>query len=344
MIKLAVLALTATVALQQVGSRSAADIQKAKPRQIPATQVLEAVRLLSTYSDVGLPLEDVIKGDRTFDGTVMAANTLTLEPGARLIFAPAVGDQTERYVFVRTLRLGGVGGTITWDRAPAIQRSVGPVGKAPPGETGGGEGADGKNAPDGQPGNPGYPGRSAPTVYLVVNRIEGGPLEIDLRGQQGGDGGPGQIGGDGGLGRPGSPGSAFLGLCRRPPGSGGNGGGAGNGGRGGEGGRGGNGGMFVLLAPEAALEKMASMMYVDVRPGRGGDGGAGGGPGLRGEPGPPGRNESPCPPASAGSPGAIGVDGPTGPAGANGEEGLFVKTALTDQQVRSLQLRGGSRR
>lgn len=342
--KLPVLALMFVLLLQQIGSRSAAEIQKADAQKIPATQVLEAIRLLTTYADVGLPLEDVIKGDRTFDGTVMAANTLTFEPGGRLIFAPAVGDRTDRFVFVRTLRLAGVGGTITWDRTQSMQRSVAPVGKAPPGEIGGGEGADGKAGPDGQPGNPGYPGRSAPTIYLVANRIEGGPLEIDLRGQDGGDGGKGQTGGDGGLGRPGSRAVALLGLCRTAPGNGGNGGRAGNGGRGGEGGRGGNGGTFVLLAPEAALEKMASLMYVDIRPGKGGDGGKGGEPGQPGEAGSAGRTESPCASASPGKPGAKGEQGPEGPDGADGEPGLFVKTALTEQQIRSLQLRGEIRK
>lgn len=338
--KLAALALLLPLALQQIGSRSASEIQKASAQEIPGTQVLEAVRMLSSYAEVGLPLEDVITGDRTFDGTVMAANTITFEPGARLIFAPAVGDRTERFVFVHTLRLSSVGGTITWDRARATDRPVASVGKAPPGETGGGEGADGKAGPDGQPGNPGYPGRSAPTIYLVVNRIEGGPLEVDLRGQAGGDGGKGQTGGDGGLGRPGWHGTALLGLCRTPPGNGGSGGAAGNGGRGGEGGRGGSGGTFILMAPDAVLEKMAALMYVDVRPGPGGVGGEGGEPGRPGEPAPAGRNEPPCPATSPGNPGTTGVRGAQGPPGPDGEEGLFVKTPLTDKQVRSLQLRG----
>ena len=342
--KLPVLALIVAVLSQQIGSRSAAEIQKADPHRISGTQVFEAIKLLTSYAEIGLPLEDVIRGERTFDGTVMAATTLTFEPASKLIFAPAVGDRTDRFVFVRTLRLAGVGGTITWERAASIQRTVAPGGKAPPGELGGGEGGHGKDGPDGQPGNPGYPGRSAPTIYLVVNRIEGGPLEVDLRGQDGGDGGRGQTGGDGGFGRPGARGVALLGLCRQPPGDGGNGGRAGNGGRGGEGGRGGNGGTFVLLAPEAALEKMAAMMYVDIRPGKGGEPGKGGDPGDPGLPGSPGRNEAPCAAASPGKPGEKGNEGPVGPVASDGEPGIFVKTALTDHQVRSLQLRGEVRK
>lgn len=341
--KLRLFTLTLLLACLQMGSRAASEIQKADPQRIPATQVLEAVRMLSTYAEVGLPAEDVIKGDRTFDGTVMAANILTFAPGGRLILAPSVGDRTDRFVFVRTLRLAGAG-TITWDRPATMQRQVAGVGKAPPGEPGGGDGGDGKVGPDGQPGNPGYPGRSAPTVYLVVNRVEGGPLEVDLRGQEGGDGGVGQTGGDGGLGRWGSQGIASLGLCRTPPGSGGNGGAAGNGGRGGEGGRGGSGGTFVLLTPGAVLDKIATLMNVDIRPGKGGDGGKGGESGEPGEPGSPGRREPPCSAAAPGKPGAKGGEGAKGPAGAGGEPGVFVKTALTDQQVRSLQLRGEAKK
>jgi hypothetical protein len=338
--KSALIAIACIVALQLVGSRTASEIQKADPQKISPTEVFGKIRQFSAIAETGLPKADVIKGVRTFPDTVMAADLLTFEPGGRLVFAPAAGDRIDRVVFVRTLRLIGSGGTITWDRAPMTQRPPAPLGKAPPGDYGGGQGADGNAGPDGQPGNPGYSGRNAPTLYIVANRIEGGPLEIDLRGQDGGDGGRGQTGGDGGLGRPGAAALAMLGLCRTPPGTGGNGGRAGNGGRGGEGGRGGNGGTVILLAPEGELEKMASLLYVDVRGGKGGGGGQGGEPGLPGEPGPPGRSEAPCAAGSGGKTGQEGKNGPQGAGGSEGEVGLFVKTALTEQQVRSLQLRG----
>jgi hypothetical protein len=342
--KFALIAAACLSLMQTIGSRSAKEIQRADPRTIPATQVLEAIRLLSSYADVGLPNADTIAGERAFEGTVLAANMLTFEPGSRLVFSAPVGDRTERYIFVRTVIVKGTGGTITWGRDPATKRMVSPVGKAPPGSVGGGDGVPGGIGPDGQPGNPGYPGRSAPTIYLVVNRIEGGPIEIDLRGQDGGEGGPGQTGGDGGLGRPGTRAVGTLGFCRAPGAPGGDGGRGGKGGRGGEGGRGGNGGTLVLLTPEAFLSKISSMLYVDVRPGQGGPGGAGGDGGDGGEAGPGGRAEPPCPPGENGKPGAKGDKGPNGAKGDEGETGLFVKTALTPQQVRSLQLGGEAKK
>jgi hypothetical protein len=201
--KLSMMVFSCLIGAQTIGSRSASEIDKAKALPIPATQVLEAIRHLTTYSDVGLPAQDTIKGDRYFDQTVLAANVLTFEAGSRLIFRSSVAERAERYVFARTLRSVGTGGTITWDRERSTRRVAPMVGKAPPGNVGGAVGGGGQRGSNGLPGNPGYPGLSAPTVYLVVNRIEGGPVEVDLRGQDGGDGGKGQTGGDGGFGRPG---------------------------------------------------------------------------------------------------------------------------------------------
>jgi hypothetical protein len=267
--------------------------QRAEPRAIPGTHVVDAIKFLSTYADI-LPGQDTIKGVRAFDSNVLAANVLTLEPRSRLIFTSGAGDRTERYILVRTLRVPGPDSTITWDREPASQRIVAPIGKALPGAMGGRDGLDAAPGPDGLTGNSGYTGRSAPTIYLVVNRIEGGPIELDLRGQDGGEGGIGQTGGDGGQG--------------------------GNGGSGGEGGRGGNGGTLVLLAPAAELERIAAQIRVDVRPGTGGAGGPGGEPGRGGDGGTAGR---------------AGQQGTSGP---DGQPGLFAKTGLTEQQIRTLQL------
>ena len=341
--KLPFAAFACLLVAQTIGSRSASEIQKATPQTIPATQVLEAIRTLTTYADI-LPAEDTIKGDRYYDQPVVAANVLSFEPGSRVIFRSSVAERTERFVFARTLRIGGSGGTITWDRERGVKRAAPAVGKAPPGDPGGGEGEDGRHGWDGSPGNPGYPGLSGPTVYLVVNRIEGGPLEIDLRGQDGGHGGKGQTGGDGGFGRPGTTAMALLSLCRRAATNGGHAGSGGGGGRGGEGGRGGNGGNLVLLTPEAVLQRIAAMLYVDVRPGAGGDGGEGGEGGEAGEPGPAGRAEPPCASASPGKPAPKGKAGPEGSKGPDGQVGLFVQTSLTEQQVRSLQLRGEARK
>jgi hypothetical protein len=317
--------------------------QRAEPRAIPGTQVVEAIKFLSTYADI-LPGQDTIKGVRAFDSNVLAANVLTLEPRSRLIFTSGAGDRTERYILVRTLRVPGPDSTITWDREPASQRIVAPIGKALPGAMGGREGLDAAPGPDGLTGNPGYPGRSAATIYLVVNRIEGGPIELDLRGQDGGEGGIGQTGGDGGLGRAGNRALAVFGICQAPAGSGGNGGQGGNGGSGGEGGRGGNGGTLVLLAPAADLERIAAQIRVDVRPGKGGAGGPGGEPGRGGEGGAAGRAESPCAPGQPGKDGANGQRGQQGTSGPDGQPGVFAKTALTEQQIRTLQLRGEAKK
>ncbi|MEO5898452.1 MAG: hypothetical protein ABIS06_22405 [Vicinamibacterales bacterium] len=101
--KLRIFALTLLLALLQLGSRAAGEIQKADPHRIPATQVLEAVRMLTTYAEVGLPAEDVISGDRTFDGTVMAANILTFARSGqcdRPPSAPASGGLRARIAAV----------------------------------------------------------------------------------------------------------------------------------------------------------------------------------------------------------------------------------------------------
>ena len=319
--------------------------QGAPSQQVSPTLVFDAVKFLSTYADVGLPREDVVTGDRTFDGTVLAADTLTLTPGSRLIFTGAGGDQVPRYVLVRTLRVpaGPQPAVITWDRSLRLKRIVGAVGKAPPGLLGGGEGYDGGQGPDGQMGNPGFPGRSAPTIYLVTNRIEG-KVMVDLRGQDGGDGGPGQTGGDGGLGRSGASASAILGRCRAEATNGGNGGKGGSGGPGGEGGRGGNGGTLVLLGYEKALDYIAGSIIADVQGGKPGAGGVGGEPGKGGDGGIGGRADPPCPGGQPGRDGEVGKLGSKGSDGTPGQIGLFAKSGLTDQQVRSLQLRGEGKR
>jgi hypothetical protein len=317
--------------------------QRSQARDIPGTQVVEAIKFLSSYADI-LPPQDTITGVRAFEKNVLPANIINFAPASRLIFTSGGGDRTERYIFVRTLHLAAGDSFVTWDRDPTSQRLVAPIGKALPGTMGGREGQDAAPGNEGLAGNPGYPGRSAPTIYLVVNRIENGPINIDLRGQNGGDGGIGQTGCDGGLGRAGNSAIAVFGLCQSPAGSGGNGGPGGNGGGGGEGGRGGNGGTLVLLAPAAAIDAIAAQIRVDVSPGKGGSGGPGGEAGRGGEGGAAGRADSPCPSSAPGKNGDAGQRGGQGTGGPDGRPGIFVKTALTDQQVRALQLRGEVRK
>jgi hypothetical protein len=341
-------AVTASLVALIAAPHARSSSQQAAFRSISSSEVFEAVYLMTKYASSGFPSPDKVVGDRVFEGMVLAADTLTFMPKSRLIFTGSIGDQTRRYLLVRTLIVEGEGATpaavITWDRDSGMQRITAPVGKASPGSIGPGEGADGVPGPDGVMGNPGYPGRIAPTIFLIAHSIKGGPIAIDLRGQDGGGGGVGQIGGDGGFGRAGRPAAASFGICQAAGFPGGNGGLGGKGGTGGEGGRGGNGGAFVFLGPAKDVEVMAKAFFVDIRSGKGGEGGPGGEPGRGGEGGPPGRFDPPCPQPSAGKRGPDGIFGDPGPQGPEGQPGVFFTTGLNAEQVASLQLRPVTRK
>ncbi len=278
------------------------------------------------------------RGTRVFPDPVLAAEQIVFEPGSRLEFESGGGfggDRGERYIAARTIRVlpGTPPPIITWRRGGDSSFLPLPVGKAAPGPIGAREGADGGRGDTGQIGNPGYPGRSAPTLYMFVGQVVGGPLLVDLQGMDGQVGGVGQIGGDGGIGGTGSASVASPFDCRSAGGNGGRGGQGGAGGQGGTGGRGGNGGQLVIVSTEPGLKVALAALTVKVDPGRGGPGGSGG---HGGEGGPGGQGGSGSGFCKGGEPGPTGEAGPSGPPGETGPDGapgVLASTIFTAQQL-----------
>lgn len=308
-------------------------------RDLKAPEVMESLRLVRGYTELGLSREFRISGEVPFDGQVLTAETIVFAPGSRLVLSGSgpLGDRSERYVVARTLRVipGTPPPVITWARDPAVShvpKVLAPQ-KPDPGPIGGVDGAPGGPGTDGQTGNPGYPGRSAPTLFVLVARVEGGPLQVDIRGQDGGAGGEGQPGGDGGSGRSGHPGISGFIDCRSGGQDGGPGGKGGNGGTGGAGGRGGSGGTLVLLSTQPPLAAAQELFEIDVSPGKGGPGGAGGKPGDGGPGGLGGRGSGFCGGGHSGESGLPASGGLSGASGPDGVPGLFATTVLTDVQL-----------
>ncbi|HJV50806.1 MAG TPA: hypothetical protein VJ652_05090 [Noviherbaspirillum sp.] len=198
---------------------------------------------------------------------------------------------------------------------------------APSGANGTSPGANGQDGGDGDafphPSKNG--GADAPTPAPIVTMYlldaTGNIPPIDLRGQNGGDGGRGQDGGRGGDGAVGlRADGTFFGGCCRGVGFGGNGGQGGDGGRGGKGGRGGEGGRVTILTTPPGIAVMASAPpVIDINPGQGGAGGPAGNPGTGGFGGPAGTAdcETWCDehPERRGSDGGGGAPGSQGFAG-----------------------------
>jgi hypothetical protein len=159
---------------------------------------------------------------------------------------------------------------------------------------------DGGNGKPGGKGGKGVDGLRAPILEIWTNGIAG-DIEIDLRGQSGGQGGLGGSGQFGGRGQDGAvavPGTetTWLGvpnpICKEGAGLGGTGGMGGNAGCGGDGGDGGDGGVFkVFYTAGVNLAKF----HPNVTRGFGGSPGSPGNPGKGGAPGNPGLNLPPCP-------------------------------------------------
>ncbi len=174
-----------------------------------------------------------------------------------------------------------------------------------PKATAGGDGADGGK------GGKGVKGGNAPILEIWTKQIIG-DVEIDFKGQQGGDGGQGGAGQFGGAGQTGSIGvtgldSNWIGVpsvvCTQAPGMGGDGGRGGNGGCGGDGADGGDGGVLkVFFVAGADLTKL----HRKIQGGNGGNPGTAGPVGKGGKAGPNGVNIAQCTsPLGA-------VDGPDG--------------------------------
>jgi hypothetical protein len=323
-------------------SGGAKESQLAVPEMRQAPDVLGKLVFAKGYTDVGLSPVYRIDKEVVFSGQVLAATTIEFAAGAQLKFSSNLGDLTERYIVANVIRVAaGQTPVITWLRdQPSAYPSL-PPGKGQPGSSSGIDGGDGAAGAKGLTGNPGVSGRSAPTIYLVVGRVEGGAIAVDLTGQNGGEGGPGQVGGDGANGRNGTSGVPGLIDCRAGGGKGGNGGPGGAGGDGGPGGRGGNGGTFVLLTSASTLPVLARAFQVDVTPG---DGGHGSGPGAGGHGGHGGQGGSGvglCGGGPPGGDGAAGREGGPGTQGAPGLKGQYLTVPLLDSQLRALAIGGG---
>jgi hypothetical protein len=322
---------TAPVSAQ---TQEAPHVQVEGPVTLDAPDLLQNLVVVRDFTEVGLSASFEVEGERFFDGRVLAAETIIFQPGSRLVLAGERGDRENRYIVARTIKiLNGTPPVVTWVR-PSSNDEVPPVsGAAPSGSIGGGEGSEGTPGATGQTGNPGFPGRSGPTVFLIVGRVEGGPLHIDIRGQSGGRGGEGQRGGEGGPGRAGRPGVSSIIDCRSGGQNGGPGGRGGDGGKGGPGGRGGNGGTLIVMSTEASLRRIQTVLQADVGGGDGGPGGPGGKPGPGGPGGLGGSGSGLCQGGQMGSAGLQGAAGFDGDGGPPGTRGLFGQAVLTEQQL-----------
>jgi hypothetical protein len=301
----------------------------------PSDILSEAVEI-HPYTRIGLApnTQDVIENERLFEDTVLVADRIVFRPGSRLVFgANAKGDRTARYIVARTIVIQpGLPSTITWFRGGELPQPPGFTMSAAAGSIGAVDGAPGNPGANGAVGNPGYPGRNAPALYVFASRIEGGPIRVDLSGQDGGPGGVGQEGGHGGLGRSGRRAVASLIDCRSPGGDGGRGGAAGNGGQGGPGGRGGSGGIFIVVTTARSAAAARQAFKVDVAPGAGGPGGPGGKPGLPGIGGIGGFAVQRCEGGKAGEGGAAGQPGEKGVGGSPGAAGELALVEMSDEQ------------
>jgi hypothetical protein len=283
----------------------------------------------------------VIQGEYRHDWATLVADSIVFEPGSRLVFTGAKtsdGDRGDRYLSARTIevRPGSPAPVIAWSRDASPKPIPPAVGKATAGSMGGAEGSDGGPGEDGRIGNVGYPGRSAPTIYVIFGRFRGGPLVLDVRGEDGGQGGPGQTGGDGGIGRTGKAAVAGLIDCSSGGGDGGKGGKAGRGGLGGTGGPGGTGGNAIIVTTSDLLGKAINLFIVDVSPGKGGPGGQGG---IPGNPGRGGEGASGVGLCRGGNRGADGPktdvkdSGGTGKPGSPGTPGTYAVVPLSSEQL-----------
>ena len=199
-------------------------------------------------------------------------------------------------------------------------------------------GGDGK--PGGK-GGKGAKGTDGPILEIWTKEIVGHGLIIDLRGQEGGDGGKGgngQIGGNGQKGSTAVPGTdtSWIGvpcpLCKQGPGLGGDGGRGGAAGCGGDGGDGGNGGVFKLFHTATVdLSKLTPML----QGGKGGRAGPSVKPGKGGKAGPPGTNLPPCLPALNSAEGCSGLacdsegEGGISQVGQDGSDGYYITNEIT---------------
>ncbi len=315
-------------------------LHPAQARKLATPAISDALISVQAYiAKIGASHSYEITGDQAFSGQTLAADTIVFNPDSQLRFVGTWGDRAERYLVAQKIIVlqGHSPPRITW--LNENDRRIPPaMGKAGPGRLAGSDGVKGGRGEPGSVGNPGYPGRSAPTVYIFVARIEGGPIIVDLPGQDGGKGGQGQSGGDGGPGRSGSQAVTGVFGCQHGAEDGGDGGDGGNGGNGGTGGAGGNGGTLIVVGRERLVEHLSESFVVNLLPGNPGPGGDPGAGGVGGPPGQGGGGNGTCPIGKSGNPGHSGTAGQLGISGSAGEPGFFAEAPLTDQQMKNLGL------
>jgi hypothetical protein len=325
---------------------------QANPAKVETLNPNIATGLAYSVRKRGLPRakdDFTVEGETRLTVTVLSVKTITFKRGSRLIldFAPnsaaqsqfysSPGASPQFYLIAEEIDVEDPEnpGTITWDPGPAVlsaPRSWAEL--ASPGLSGS-DGRAGGSGAAGAAGVAGTPGRSAPSITIIAQRIEGLP-KIMLCGQPGGKGGLGQPGGVGGRGGRGESASQNALNCSRGAGSGGPGGNGGEGGPGGIGGQGGDGGSVVFLTQNDKFDPNLLKAYTNGGiGGDGGEGGPGGAPGPGGEGGP---EQMPwCRGGGGqGAPGSRGHDGAHGTTGKDGQSGSAVVGFLDSKQLRLL--------
>jgi lysophospholipase L1-like esterase len=220
--------------------------------------------------------------------------------------------------------------TISWERLAATPALV-PTKPGTPADypqAGGVVSERGLNGTSGFAGAKGASGQPAPELEMWFLESTGFPA-IDLRGQDGFQGGRGGDGGDGGRGQKGCNTEKRLGFCSQEQGGGGDGGTGGRGGDGGIGGNGSKGGRFSVFAPQPVVNSwLQSGLTISVDGGNFGAGGDAGRPGEGGLGGDKGDKIHKVCPSNSRTPGVKGSSGPSGSRGVDGQKGFTQPASI----------------
>jgi hypothetical protein len=267
----------------------------------------------------------------------VAAKTIVFPSNSQIVLARSPKGTDAGFTFVAQVLDAGNNSRLEWLSPLSPSTTPPPRKRALDGYAGRIDGEAGGRGTDGEPGNPGYRGASAPTLTIIVGKITGGILTIDLRGQDGGPGGDGQDGGNGGAGNKGRRGVDNALGCSRGGDRGGDGGKGGAGGPAGIGGDGGDGGSIVILAQDPNALDHIRVFNAAGKPGKPGN------PGNPGQGGPPGDGADGSVFCSGGGPGNRGSVGDGAPglgtlAGRSGIAGTYVAAPLDVDTSNALQL------
>ncbi|HST23187.1 MAG TPA: hypothetical protein VLR90_18835, partial [Blastocatellia bacterium] len=241
---------------------------------------------------------------------------IILEDDTTVVLA---SDIKSLVIIAQTLTIGK-NVSISWDRPSAVSPSV-PLKPGTPEDYPQADGVWSERGRDGffgLPGGQGAHGQPAPELELWFLQSTGFPA-IDLRGQDGFQGGKGGDGGDGGRGQKGCNTKKNYGFCSQEQGAGGDGGNGGRAGDGGPGGNGGDGGKFTVFAPQLVINAwLQGGLTISVD---GGNVGSGGDPGRPGEGGPGGDKGDKLHTVCQNNNRQPGVKGNTGPSASRGPDG-----------------------